>query len=231
MNGPVAVTGDAPELFLDNGGTAIYDPTATAALGDPTKLVFSYTIGAQDSAPGWPLAVTGGSVAGVSGINGSEPNWSGLLDAPIPNFYALGNGVIVANGVIPAGTWFDIPIASSANVAFGATTGGLALEHAGTFTGTIAGFGGSGQNSDLIDLRDLLFSSSGMTLGFQENAGNTGGTLTVNDGAGHADSLALLGQYSATHFSLASDGNGGTYVTAYAQDPHNAPYVAIPAHV
>ncbi|OAF17572.1 beta strand repeat-containing protein [Bradyrhizobium neotropicale] len=48
MNRPVTITGGTPTLALNDGGTATYDATATAALGDPTKLVFKYTVSASD---------------------------------------------------------------------------------------------------------------------------------------------------------------------------------------
>src|SRR5262249_9721971 len=40
----VTVAGGVPTLALNNHGTATYDAAATAALGDPTKLVFDYTV-------------------------------------------------------------------------------------------------------------------------------------------------------------------------------------------
>jgi ELWxxDGT repeat protein len=52
----VTVSGN-PTLLLNDGATAIYDATVTAALKDPTKTVFDYTVGAgQNTAE---LAVTG----------------------------------------------------------------------------------------------------------------------------------------------------------------------------
>ena len=40
----VTVENGTPTLSLNDGGTATYDPTATAALDDPTKLIFDYTV-------------------------------------------------------------------------------------------------------------------------------------------------------------------------------------------
>jgi ELWxxDGT repeat protein len=45
----VTVSG-APTLLLNDGATASYDPIATAALKDPTKTVFDYTVGASQNA-------------------------------------------------------------------------------------------------------------------------------------------------------------------------------------
>jgi autotransporter passenger strand-loop-strand repeat protein len=91
---------------------------------------------------------------------------------------------------------------------------------------TISGF----QAGDTIDLAVFLspFNVPGTTLGFTENASNTGGTLTVSDGS-HVASMALLGQYMASSFALSSDGYGGTFVTdpavaaqASIATPHHA---------
>jgi len=49
-------------------------------------------------------------------------------------------------------------------------------------------------------------------LAYAANKDNTGGTLTVSDGL-HAQRLALLGQYMASSFSMASDGHDGTLIT------------------
>ena len=46
---------------------------------------------------------------------------------------------------------------------------------------------------------------------WQDNGLGTGGTLSVTDGV-HTANLALLGQYVAANFSLASDSHGGTIV-------------------
>jgi hypothetical protein len=62
-----------------------------------------------------------------------------------------------------------------------------------------------------IDLPNISFGAS-TVLAYSANNENTGGTLTVADGT-HATSLALLGQYMASSFAMASDGHGGTLVT------------------
>jgi autotransporter passenger strand-loop-strand repeat protein len=115
------------------------------------------------------------------------------------------------------------------DVTFGAPSAGsiatLVLDQTSSaFTGAISGW----QAGDRIDLGDILFNQPGTTLGYSENAANTGGTLTVSDGS-HVASLALLGQYMASSFALSSDGNGGTFVTdpaiaaqATIATPHHA---------
>jgi len=71
-----------------------------------------------------------------------------------------------------------------------------------------------------IDLSEISFGAN-TTLAYAANKGNTGGTLTVSDGL-HAQRLALLGQYMASGFSMASDGHGGTLITdpALTQQSH-----------
>jgi len=62
-----------------------------------------------------------------------------------------------------------------------------------------------------IDLSEISFGAN-TTLTYSANNDHTGDTLTVSDGL-HAQSLALLGQYMASSFSMASDGHGGTLIT------------------
>jgi VCBS repeat-containing protein len=54
----VRIGGATPELTLNDGGHAIYDATATAALNNPDKLVFDYTVGPTDATVA-SLAITG----------------------------------------------------------------------------------------------------------------------------------------------------------------------------
>jgi hypothetical protein len=69
----------------------------------------------------------------------------------------------------------------------------------------------SGGADGSIDLSNIKFGAN-TTLGYSANTDNTGGTLTVSDGL-HAQSLALVGQYAASSFVMASDGHGGTLIT------------------
>jgi hypothetical protein len=82
-----------------------------------------------------------------------------------------------------------------------------------------------GTHSDTIGLRDITF-AGGVNWSFSENAGGTGGDLTVKDGYGHIADIALLGQYlaagttassaSSNLFQLSADhvtGSTGTLVT------------------
>jgi hypothetical protein len=76
-----------------------------------------------------------------------------------------------------------------------------------------------------IDPSDISFSAN-TSLGYAANNDNTGGTLTVSDGA-HAMGIALLGQYMASSFPLSGDGHWG----AVATDPAMPlPLLAQPQH-
>lgn len=67
-----------------------------------------------------------------------------------------------------------------------------------------------------IDLKNVAFETSGGsitdTIGYAPNSGNTGGTITVNDGT-HQATITVVGQFTAGDFHLASDFSGGTFVT------------------
>ena len=111
-----------------------------------------------------------------------------------------GGTLEVANGGVLSGAFLE--------------TGSLVLDASASFHGLVAGFGAS----DQIDLRDVGFVTATTKKGqqnylsFTEAASNLSGTLTVNDGA-HTANIQLLGQYTASEFTAASDGNGGTLIT------------------
>ena len=118
---------------------------------------------------------------------------------------ASGSATIGGNATL------EVAAADSAPVIFAAPTGTLKLERPSTFAGTLAGFSGQ----DHIDLPSIAFGAR-TTLGYAENSTNTGGTLTVRDGA-HTASIALLGNYIAGSFVTAADGHSGTLVSEAAQ--------------
>ena len=62
---------------------------------------------------------------------------------------------------------------------------------------------------DTIDLASLLYDTKTTTLGYSGTGAS--GTLSVTSGA-QTDMIALLGNYAASSFSLASDGHGGTSI-------------------
>jgi hypothetical protein len=71
------------------------------------------------------------------------------------------------------GTVLEIDVADSGKVSFAGTSGMLLLDHAASFTGAVALFGGQ----DRIDLAEIGFGAN-TTLGYSANAAGTGGTLS-----------------------------------------------------
>src|SRR4029077_3938317 len=96
--------------------------------------------------------------------------------------------------------------ADSSSVIFHSATGELILDHSADFTGTISGFSGDGTltGSDLIDLRDINFSSL-------EQSSYAHGVLTVSDGT-HTANLDFNGDYQLANFKFVDDSQGGTTV-------------------
>ncbi|SDP15547.1 NF038122 family metalloprotease [Afipia sp. GAS231] len=84
FNEPVAVTGGAPTLTLNDGGSAVYDAAATLALGNADKLVFDQLVSATThgtlalavnglDAHGAVIADLAGNPADVSHVAASFP--------------------------------------------------------------------------------------------------------------------------------------------------------------
>jgi hypothetical protein len=82
----------------------------------------------------------------------------------------------------------------------------LILDKAQSFDATIRGFG----KGDTIDATNF-HAPPATTFNFVENAGGTGGTLTLIDGSLTADIL-MTGKYSNSDFTLAPDSGTGTLV-------------------
>jgi hypothetical protein len=119
-----------------------------------------------------------------------------LTDPPIdtaPHTVAVGASLEIDNG-------------TSGKITYAGAAGTLQLDSPWAFSGKVAGFGGQ----DQIDLADVDFGAQ-TTLGYARN-GSTGGELKVGDGI-HTASIALLGNYMASTFAMASDGHGGTLIT------------------
>lgn len=123
---------------------------------------------------------------------------------------------------IESGAVLNLTEASAQNVTFAnesGTTGTLAIEHAADFTGVINGFAGDGTvaNSDLLDLKDVDFSTlTGAT--YTVDVDQQGGTLTLTDGTDTA-TIKFAGSYTVDNFHFADDGYGGTLVI----DPPTGP--------
>jgi microcystin-dependent protein len=75
----VTLSGGTPTLSLNDNGVVTYDAAATAALNDPHKLVFDYTISSSDTVTS-PLAVTGINLHGaaIDDLAGNVANLSNV---------------------------------------------------------------------------------------------------------------------------------------------------------
>ncbi len=107
----------------------------------------------------------------------------------------------------------DAAVSSGQTVDFNGGNDKLVLTDATHFLGTLKDFG----SADKLDLRQ--FDPVTTTVTFSEKADNSGGTLTVTNGALTAK-IQLLGQYMASGFHTSSDGvSGGTFVTYTPPEP------------
>jgi hypothetical protein len=97
--------------------------------------------------------------------------------------------------------------AFSENVTFVGTTGVLKLGNSQGYAGSISGFSKSGTNS--LDLTDIAF-TSGVTKASYSGT-TASGTLTVTDGT-HTAHIMLVGNFTASTFTVGSDGHGGVLV-------------------
>jgi hypothetical protein len=111
----------------------------------------------------------------------------------------------------------------AATVTFAAgKTGELILGDSAAFTGAVAGLSKTGANS--LDLEDIDF---GETTTATFSGSTKSGVLTVTDGT-HTATITLIGNYTTSTFTAASDGHGGTIVTdptAPAAKPPSLPLV------
>jgi hypothetical protein len=111
---------------------------------------------------------------------------------------------------IDANELYIVTQASSDTVTFTGTTGELQLAAPASFTGHVAGFAGTAPDaahSDVLDLAGIDFNSTK----FAETYQSATGELTVTDGTNSAK--FTLDNFNGT-LGFASDGNGGTAITA-----------------
>jgi hypothetical protein len=167
-----------------------------------------------------PNSNLGGTLAITDGTHTTDLSMVGTYSQASFNVQSDGHGgtllldppVDTANHSIASGATVTIAKAGLGMDTFAGKSGTLVLDLASDFAGKISGFGGR----DRIDLADIGFGAQ-TTLGYSAN-GNGGGTLTVSD-AGHIAKIALLGNYMASSFAVASDGHGGTFLEAAASTP------------
>ena len=184
-------------------GSQIFTATATDAAGN--------TSAASNAVGTYTLANFKFASDGAGGT---------LLTDPTVISQAPGN----ASETIGNNTVLEVKTPDKGNVTFSGTTGTLLLDQPATFTGTVSGFGA--QNA--IDLPGIAFEAQ-TTLGYSPNGNNTGGTLSLTEGANSAK-IALLGSYMASSFVMESNNQGGTMVLADVAQSAGQPVLTNPNH-
>jgi hypothetical protein len=142
-------------------------------------------------------------IAGATNLNGID-----VVDSGTATF----TGAINGTGTIRISTGAQLEaegaVTGGETIAFGAASGTLELTDPSGFAAEIGGL----VTGDRLDIANAAFAfSKTETVKFTENAGNTGGTLTLTNGA-HTLTLTLFGQFAAS-FRLSTDGHGGTVIT------------------
>ena len=201
----------SPTLLLNDGGTASYDATHST----PTALAFDYSVAAGQVTT--DLVVSGIQLPSTSSIEDLASNHANLSSAGANLGLQINTASTGQAG--PSGGNFSISGVnelelfgpSTANVTFaGGSTGTLILDSSAAYSGTIAGFTGTGTGapatSDKLDLRDINFSSPGFIESYANNV------LTVSDGT-HLANINFSGSYTPASFHFASDGSNGTLIT------------------
>jgi hypothetical protein len=137
----------------------------------------------------------------------SAVNNTGTLMAATVGTLTLAGAVTGAGvGRITGGTLYA-KSKFTENVTFAGATGVLELGLSTAYTGAVTGLSKTG--TDWLDLADIAF-TSGVTKATYSGT-TTSGTLTVTDGA-HTAHIKLMGDYTASTFTVSSDGHGGTKV-------------------
>jgi hypothetical protein len=206
-NEAVTVSG-APVLLLNDGGTASYDAVHSTA----TALVFNTTVAAAEVTT--DLVVSGiqlpstASIADLAGNNASLSGAGANLGLRINTTSTGTAGPSGGNFTIRESNELELFGASTANVTFAPRdTGILWLDASSQFKGVVAGLA----PGNSLDLADIAF-GTGTSLVYSSTGDKTAGSLSANDGS-HNANIALLGQYMASSFVMASDGHGGTLIT------------------
>jgi hypothetical protein len=218
MSEASTVTG-TPTLLLNDGATAAYDKAKSTS----TKEVFDYTVGSESTSN---LSVAGIDLASGSSISDLAGNTANLTNANTGigvkvNSVASGSSASTGSFSIANGHSIELFGSSSANISFASgAAGGLILDHAQSFSGTVSGL----TTNDFIDLSDVSYKPS--STAYTSNALHTGGKLSVTDGT-HTANINLIGNYSASTFVATSDGHGGTLISQANTDAHTALALAI----
>ncbi len=158
LTDPVTVTGGTPSLLLSNGGVAVYDATATAAAGDPAKLVFDYGVSLA-TASSDILSVTGVTLDGASVANAAGT--AAVLSGAIHSLGIAVDTTLYWATTAPgdwdtAADWSAGVVPGSGN---GAVIGGTASERVG-----ISGAADTAQSLTVSDPNAIIYLSGTLAL-------------------------------------------------------------------
>ncbi len=196
---------DLYDTTLTGGGVSIASGATLWSTGDAASTIDT---GAGVFSNAGTIYANGSGISGGGGltINGAVSN-GGTLFAYLGSLEVIGAVTGKGTGKINGGTLqLDSTFTQNVTFATGAT-GELVLGQSKGYTGSITGFSKTSANQ--LDLKDIGF--SGTTTATY--AGTTSsGVLTVTDGVNTAH-IKLIGNYTTSTFTVASDGSGGTLVS------------------
>jgi autotransporter passenger strand-loop-strand repeat protein len=169
------------------------------------------------------LLATSGKAIANSGLvnvwNGAILSLSGTVINSGTLFARGARSTIAIVGIVKGGTAevgdgvVDITQASGEAVTYqSGGTGGLVLNDAIAYTGTLSGFGSGGNTGQFIDLTDVNIWSLHPLSYTPANAPNTSGTLTIIDGT-HSAHIKFVGTYTSASFTAVNDGTGGVKIS------------------
>jgi large repetitive protein len=199
MSEPTSVSG-SPTLLLNDGGAGLFD----AARSSPRALVLDYTVQSNEITSGLQVSglrlSSGDSIQDLAGNDASMAGAGVDLGLRVNTTVSAPSGPTGGSFTIADGSKLDLFGASAAHVSFAGSQGGLTLFDSLDFNGNVSGMAGA----DTLDLADLPFQGN-TTPGYAQNGSNTGGALSVAEGANTVN-LALLGMYLASSFVASGDG-------------------------
>jgi hypothetical protein len=190
----IALNAAVSELNADATPSMTIDGSSAAAdLSGTVSASGSFMVNS-----GAALAFTSYTISGTLIDNGTVEITGGKLEVAGA---ASGTGVFK----IDAGATLQLDDSNAINVTFAGSNGTLILDHSLThsFSAVIAGLAGN----DIIDLKDLAFTSGHMTATTSFANGNT--TLEVSDNATNQSvTLTLAGDYTHSTWDFGRDSSG-----------------------
>jgi len=222
LGGKAVLTGSDSARFSGFGayqfGPGVFDLSGANRLAAGQSLTIDSVLsvgGSLSTSSAATITIDDGGVLAFTGpaktVAASLTN-NGVLEtqgARITVDGALNGGGIA---VIDGGT-LDFQAGFVQDVVFTGKTGVLEMAKAAFYTGSISGFAANGK--DTLDLGDISFHSPDEA----RFVGTSGGGVLVVTGGKFVAEITLVGDYLGDQFTAASDGHGGTDVTASTTAP------------